>query len=157
MKPQSTINNDIKQLYERDFYVWTTVTIKQIRERNFDAVDWDNLLEELEDLGSEKKNELESRLLVIFEHLLKLAYWDEERDDNARGWRGTIREQRKRLARLLKKNPSLKPYLLEVFEECYTDARDITIDKTGLPPETFPVLPILTPEQALDETWLPRL
>jgi hypothetical protein len=111
----------------------------------------------LEDLGSQKKNELESRLMVLFEHILKLAYWDEERKDNARGWKGTIREQRKQLARLLKKNPSLKPYLTEVFQECYSDARDIAIDKTGLPPETLPIQPILTQEQALDENWLPEI
>ena len=145
----------LKKLYERDFYWWLNLTIQQIKERDFEAVDWENLLEELEDLGSASKNELESRLMVLFEHLLKLAYWQEEREYNARGWRGTIREQRKRLARLLKKNPSLKPYLLEVFEECYGDARDITSDKTGLPPETLPIKPIMTPEQALDENWLP--
>ena len=151
-----TTTNDlqIKKLYERDFYRWLNLTTKQIKERNFEAVDWENLLEELEDLGNARKNELESRLMVLFEHLLKLAYWQEEREYKARGWRGIIREQRKRLARLLKKNPSLKPYLLEVFEECYADARDITSDKTGLSLETLPIKPILTPEQALDENWL---
>ena len=144
-----------KQLYEQDFYLWVTTTIQKIRDRDFDSVDWENVLEELEDLGSERKNELESRLMVLFEHLLKLAYWDEEREYNERGWKGTIREQRKRLNRLLRKNPSLKPYLDEVFEEIYLDARDITIDKTGLSPDTFPVQPIVTVEQALDEAWLP--
>jgi hypothetical protein len=144
-----------KNIYDQDFYRWLTITIKQIRNQEFDSVDWDNLLEELEDLGQERKNELESRLMVLFEHILKLAYWNEERENNERGWRGTIREQRKRLARLLKKNPSLQPYFLEVFNECYSDARDITIDKTGLPPATFPSQPILTAEQALDENWLP--
>ena len=145
-----------KQLYEQDFYLWVTTTIQKIRDRDFDSVDWENVLEELEDLGSERKNELESRLMVLFEHLLKLAYWDEEREYNERGWKGTIREQRKRLNRLLRKNPSLKPYLDEVFEEIYLDTRDITIDKTGLSPDTFPVQPIVTVEKALDETWLPR-
>ena len=94
--------------------------------------------------------------MVLFEHLLKLAYWHEEREYNERGWKGTIREPRKRLNRLLRKNPSLKPYLDEVFEEIYLDARDITIDKTGLSPDTFPVQPIVTVEQALDEAWLPN-
>ena len=144
-----------KQLYEQDFYLWVTTTIEKIREHDFDSVDWENVLEELEDLGSERKNELESRLMVLFEHLLKLAYWHEEKESNERGWKGTIREQRKRLNRLLRKNPSLKPYLNEVFEEIYLDTRDITIDKTGLSPDTFPVQPIGTVEQALAETWLP--
>jgi hypothetical protein len=145
---------DSKQ-YEQDFYLWITTTIEKIRNRDFDSVEWENVLEELEDLGNERKNELESRLMVLFEHLLKLAYWNEERAYNERGWKGTIREQRKRLNRLLKKNPSLKPYLIEVFDEMYLDARDITIDKTGLPSDTFPVQSIVTVEQALDEAYLP--
>ena len=147
---------DTKKLYDRDFYLWITTTIEQIKQRDFNLVDWNNLLEELADLGQERKNELESRLMVLFEHLLKLTYWEQERDYNAPGWRGTIREQRKRLKRLLRKNPSLKPYLAEVFTECYTDARDITIDKTGLNPATFPVEPIINIEQALDENFLPE-
>jgi hypothetical protein len=145
---------DSKQ-YEQDFYLWITTTIEKIRNRDFDSVEWENVLEELEDLGNERKNELESRLMVLFEHLLKLAYWNEERAYNERGWKGTIREQRKRLNRLLKKNPSLKPYLIEVFDEMYLDARDITIDKTGLPSDTFPVQSIVTVKQALDEAYLP--
>ncbi|MBE9169183.1 DUF29 domain-containing protein [Pleurocapsales cyanobacterium LEGE 06147] len=146
---------DSKQLYEQDFYLWITTTIQKIRNRDFDSVEWENVLEELEDLRNERKNELESRLMILFEHLLKLAYWHEEIAYNERGWKGTIREQRKRLNRLLKKNPSLKPYLIEVFDEMYLDARDITIDKTGLPPDTFPIKPIVTVEQALDEAYLP--
>ena len=101
------------------------------------------------------ERELENRLIVLLEHILKLAYWESEREYNARGWRGTIVEQRKQIARLIRDNPSLKPYLTEVFESCYGDAHDIAITKTGLKGEIFPSQPLLTLEQALDENWLP--
>lgn len=155
MTVQLPNTQNIKNLYERDFYLWIQTTIQQICKRDFDSVDWENLLEELEDLGNEQKHKLESRLLVLFEHLLKLAYWETEREYNSRGWKGTILEQRKQLIKLLKKNPSLKPYLIKIFDECYQDARDITLVKTGLSPDIFPVQPIVTIEQALDESWLP--
>lgn len=144
-------------LYSQDFYLWLQTTIAQIRHQSFESVDWDHLLEELEDLGNEQKHKLESRLLVLLEHLLKLAYWSAEREYNARGWKGTIIEQRKQIKKLLKNNPSLKPYITEVFEETYQDARDIVIVKTELASDIFPLQPTFTLEQVLDESWLPNL
>jgi hypothetical protein len=156
VKTQFLTAKDPQKLYEKDFYEWIQTTIHQIRQQELNSVDWSNLLEELEGLGNEQKHKLDSRLLVLLEQLLKLAYWQQEKEYNQRGWKGTIIEQRKQLNRLLKKNPSLKPYFLEIFEECYQDARDIAIVKTGLASDSFPPTPILTPEQALDETWLPN-
>jgi Domain of unknown function DUF29 len=147
-------DNQLKALYSQDFYQWIQTTIQNIRNKELSSLDWENLLEELEDLGNEQKHQLESRLLALFEHLVKLTYWHQERNESSRGWKGTIIEQRKQLKKLLKRNPSLKPYLLEIFAEAYQDARDITIVKTGLEPEVFPLEVILTVEQALDENWL---
>ncbi len=149
-------NNDLEGLYNQDFYHWIQTTVKNIRNQNLNSLDWENLLVELEDLGNEQKHQLENRLIVLFEHLLKLAYWHQERDYNSRGWKGTIIEQRKQIKKLLKRNPSLKPYLLEIFVEAYQDARDIAIVKTELKAEIFPVEPNLTSDQTLDENWLPE-
>ena len=157
MKAQVLLANKLEKIYNEDFYQWIQITSQQIRKQDLESLDWVHLLDELEALGNEQKHQLESRLIVLFEHLIKLAYWQQEREYNRRGWQGTIIEQRKQLKRLLKKNPSLKPYFLEIFEECYQDARDIAIAKTGIEAENLPSTPILTPEQALDETWLPIL
>ncbi|MEH2295133.1 DUF29 domain-containing protein [Nostoc sp.] len=149
-------HNELNALYNQDFYQWVQTTIHNIRNRDLKSLDWENLLEELEGLGNEQKHQLESRLLVLLEHLLKLTYWYQERNYNIRGWQGTIIEQRKQIKKLLKRNPSLKPFFLEIFAETYQDARDITIVKTGLEPQIFPLESIVTPEQALDEKWLPE-
>ena len=157
MTAQVFLANKPEKIYDEDFYKWLQITIQQIHNQDLKSVDWNHLLEELQALGNEQKHQLESRLIVLFEHLIKIAYWEQEREYNQRGWQGTIIEQRKQLKRLLKKNPSLKPYFLEIFEECYQDARDIAIAKTGIAAGNLPLIPILTPEQALDETWLPTL
>lgn len=146
---------ELNTLYHQDLYQWIETTIHKIQHQNLDQLDWENLILELEDLGNSQKHELESRLLVLFEHLLKLAYWQQERDYNSRGWKGTIIEQRKQIKKLLKRNPSLKSFFLEIVAEIYQDARDITIVKTGLEPLIFPLEPFFTDEQALDENWLP--
>lgn len=148
--------NEIDSLYDKDFYWWVQTTVHNIRNQDLDSLDWLHLLEELEDLGNEQKHQLESRLLVLLEHLLRLTHWHQEREHNSRGWQGTVIERRKQIKKLLKRNPSLKPFLLEVFEETYQDARDITIVKTGLDPGNFPLEPVFTPEQVLDEHWLPE-
>ena len=35
-------------LYEQDFHKWLEVTLKQLRERDTENLDWDNLIEEIE-------------------------------------------------------------------------------------------------------------
>ncbi|OBQ36425.1 MAG: hypothetical protein AN487_13010 [Anabaena sp. CRKS33] len=145
------------QVHDLDFYQWVQTTIDNIQRGAIETIDWDYLVEELRDLGNEQKNQLESRLLVLYEHLLKLTYWWQERDYNQRGWRATILEQRKQLKRLLNRSPSLKPYFQEVAQEIYDDACQITSVKTGLNANLFPPSPIANIEQVLNEDWLPRV
>ena len=145
------------QVHDLDFYQWVQTTIDNIQRGAIETIDWDYLVEELRDLGNEQKNQLESRLLVLYEHLLKLTYWWQERDYNQRGWQATILEQRKQLKRLLNRSPSLKPYFQEVAQEIYDDACQITSVKTGLNGNLFPPSPIANIEQVLNEDWLPEL
>lgn len=143
--------------YEQDFYGWIQNTVSCIQEGTTNALDWAKLVEELQDLGNEQKNQLESRLLFLYEHLLKLTYWSQERDYNQRGWRAIILEQRKPLKRLLKRSPSLKPYFQEIAQEIYDDACQITSLKTDLALERFPQYPIANLEEILNEDWWPEL
>jgi Domain of unknown function DUF29 len=49
-------------LYEQDYYLWLETTIEKLREHQFQAVDLDNLIEELETLGRSEKKALRSYL-----------------------------------------------------------------------------------------------
>ncbi len=61
-------------LYEQDFYVWTEVQADLLRARRFDALDLENLIEEIEALGRAEKKEVLSHAAVIVEQMLKLQY-----------------------------------------------------------------------------------
>jgi hypothetical protein len=61
-----------QQLYETDDLQWLEETIALLKNRQFEALDLDNLIEELEDLGSEKKNAVVSLLDQVIRHLLLL-------------------------------------------------------------------------------------
>jgi hypothetical protein len=50
-----TTKNNLKDLYEIDDYLWIQETVKLLKEKQFNDLDLENLIEELEDLGNEKK------------------------------------------------------------------------------------------------------
>jgi hypothetical protein len=128
-----------EKLYDQDFCLWIETTIKQIEAQAFDKIDWDNIIEELDSLGKSDKRELKNRLVVLLEHLLKLAYWETEREYNQRNWKGTIREQRRQILLLLEDSPSLKLLLFESLPKCYSEARKIVLDKTNLSDNIIPL------------------
>ncbi len=142
-------------LYDQDYYLWLRTTINQLRAGQFSSVDLDNLLEELESMGRSQKRTVKSLLIRLFEHLLKLTYWDAERERNEGHWKGEIRTFRREIKDELKDSPSLKPYILEIFDECYQDARTEASDRSQLPIDIFPLIPIGSLEQILDENWFP--
>ena len=61
-------------LYETDFFEWTQIQARALHEHNIKALDWENLKEEIEDLGNEKLNAVNSFLKRLIEHRLKLDY-----------------------------------------------------------------------------------
>ncbi len=144
-----------KNLYDNDYNLWLEETVKQLQAKDFDAIDWENLIEEIASLGRSEKRRIESLLTRLFEHLLKLAYWEKERNYNQNHWKREIRNFRKQINKELKASPSLKNYLLKVFENCYQDSRELVADVSELPLNTFPSSPIGNAEQILDENWLP--
>ena len=62
-----------KELYEQDFYVWTEVQAELLRQRRFETLDLENLIEEVEGLGDAKKSAMLSAASVILEHLLNCS------------------------------------------------------------------------------------
>ncbi len=42
---------NLKELYEKDFYLWVQENLRLLKEKRYDLVDWENLLEEIKDLG----------------------------------------------------------------------------------------------------------
>ncbi|MFZ8786840.1 DUF29 family protein, partial [Thermocrinis sp.] len=45
------IPQSLKELYEKDFYLWVMENLKLLKNKEYDLVDWENLLEEIEDMG----------------------------------------------------------------------------------------------------------
>lgn len=141
----------LKALYEIDDYLWIDETVKLLKGRRFEELDLENLIEELEDLGSEKRHKVESLLEQIIRHLLLLEYWDDEYDRNYRHWQAEVVGFRNQLNDRMTTNFS--NYLEENLGKIYGKARKYVKVKSGL--DTFPQDCPYTLTQLLDEDWFP--
>ena len=136
----------------QDFYTWTQQQAKLLREGRFSELDLLPLVEEIEDMGNRYYDQLESRFELLFSHLLKWLYQPAYRGAS---WRLTIQEQRRKIPKLLRKNPGLKSSLTDILADAYEDARKSAADETGLPLSTFPTQCPWLSEQALDSEFWP--
>ena len=153
------------QLYERDFNVWRETIIKKIKQQDFNDIDWEHLLLELEDMGKSEKRSFVSNLTILIAHLLKLTVQADAPEMMKGSWYSSVTEHRFRVKKDLEENPSFKNYLHEVIFIAYADARKLAIKesknaKLGVrkPEETeYPLDFPFTLEQLLDEDFYGEL
>jgi hypothetical protein len=143
---------EYQTLYETDYLQWIEATVQKLRSQKYESVDWENLIEEIEDRGRSEHRSLESNLIVVLLHLLKWQYQPEYRSGS---WESSIIEHRRRIKKSLKESPSLKPYLETIFAEAYTEAVKQAKAETGLPLETFPSQCLYEILQVIDDEFLP--
>jgi hypothetical protein len=152
MLEQTLVSPPITTLYEQDFWLWTQTMAQALKSGNFSQLDLENLAEEVESLGRSDRRELQSRLTVLLMHLIKWQFQPEMRSGS---WKGTLREQRRRIRMVLKDSPSLKPFLADSIDDCYDNAREQAADETGLAVTTFPVSCPYAIEDVLNAEFLP--
>jgi hypothetical protein len=144
--------NDLKQLYDLDDAQWLEETVSLLKKHQFQQLDLDNLIEELEDLGREKKNAVASLLEQIIRHLLLLQYWTRESEYNAVHWQEEIYNFRTQLGRKITTN--LGNYLEKELNSIYQDALGFVKIKT-VNSIVFPRDCPYSLKQLLDRDWLP--
>jgi hypothetical protein len=98
----------VSELHDRDFFLWTqeqAAALRAVRKSNL-PLDWDNLAEEIESLGTSQRTELNSQVRRILRHLFKLEA--SPAADPRAGWRTTVRDARIEIEDLLEASPSLR-------------------------------------------------
>lgn len=148
------------RLYEQDFYAWTqdqAGTLRHLAETRPNLpVDFDHLIEEVEDLGRSLRHTVRSQLRRILEHCLKLR-WSPATEPR-HGWILGIGQARTEIEDLL--TPTLRQDLAQSLPGLYAQARRETMralllygesDAANALPDACP----WTLDELLAPDWLP--
>ncbi|MEM6614826.1 MAG: DUF29 family protein [Cyanobacteria bacterium P01_C01_bin.72] len=61
--------NNLKQLHKQDFNLWIETMAIAIKSQDVDAMDWDNFLKEIQDLGASQRRALKSYYYRLVENI----------------------------------------------------------------------------------------
>ena len=141
----------LEQLYEREYDRWLSETIELLKNRQFDRVDYEHLIEELAALRRSEKTAVKSLSLQIIIHLLIYQFWTTERERNSNHWAAEIITFRVQLEDKLTTN--LSKFLELELDNIYENARLIAEKKTGL--KNLPIISPYSLTQILEKQWFP--
>jgi hypothetical protein len=82
----------VQDLYVDDILAWSEQQAESLRRRAANSLDWENLAEEIEDVGRSQLRAVESHLIQALLHDMKVLAWPESRD--IPHWRAEARGQR---------------------------------------------------------------
>ena len=152
----------VSELYDRDFFLWTkeqAAALRAVKDSNL-PLDWGNLAEEIESLGTSQRTELNSQVRRILRHLFKLEA--SPATDPHAGWRTTVRDARTELEDLLETSPSLRREIDPVVKKQNTSAAKLAAydleDHGDLAEAVWARLEKggFTAEQVLGDWWFPE-
>lgn len=129
------LRNDLTELYEKDFILWSEKTAQLLRERAFNEVDWEHLIDEVEGLARSDRRALRSQMTRVLMHMLKWHYQSEKR---SKSWQNSIFDGRQEIKYLIEDSPSLKPLLEKTMVDCYRSAVTKACEETGMKRDSFP-------------------
>src|SRR5487761_1333219 len=138
--------------YEADFIAWLEDQAQHARRGEFDALDLENIAEELEGMARSDRREMRNRLTVLLTQLLKCLVRPGRR---SACWLGTLAEQRDGIAALLEDSQSLRAYPAQILDRCYPSARRKAADQMRLSERAFPERCPFAIGDVLDPRWLP--
>ncbi|MGA7954516.1 MAG: DUF29 domain-containing protein [Gloeobacterales cyanobacterium] len=138
--------------YDTDLLAWANHTAHLLREQRWEEVDWEHLIEEVEDLGKSERSAIGSQMERVMLHLLKWEYQSQRRSDS---WLDSINDGRSQIRRKLEDSPSLKNYPDQILDKEYGRACREAARQIGLDIATFPVTCPYSTDQVLSD-WLPE-
>jgi hypothetical protein len=90
--PRRSIMAETETLYDDDILLWSEQQAELLRRRAANALDWDNLAEEIGDVGLSQLRAVEAHLILALLHDLKAEAWPLARD--VEHWRAEARGHR---------------------------------------------------------------
>lgn len=157
MKNTSAVQHERSVRVDEDFHAWLIEQASLLRRKQHQALDWQNIAQELEDMAGAERRELRRRMATLFEHFLKMQYQPEKQRE--RGRRSTLAKTRTAIEILLEQSPGLKDQLNELVAKAYADGcrfagTDLGLSRTEWE-KTFPPASPWSVKQLLDQDFFP--
>ena len=149
---QSSPTGPNTSLYDQDLSAWAAHNAQLLRNGQFNELDIEHLIEELDDMGKSEKRGIYSHQKVLLMHLLK---WKTQPAMRSTSWAGTIRTQRREIASLLRQSPSLRPKLAPEFATNYAETAVDASSDMGISRDQLPRDCRFNLDQTLDREFLP--
>jgi hypothetical protein len=125
----ATADLKAQELYDSDEHAWIEQQVALLRSGDLDRLDRGHLIEVLTDMAKRDRRELQSRLVVLYSHVLKYLVQPEK---ISASWRRTILEQQRAIRAILDDHPSLAEQADEIVRKIYPDAHKQAVVETGL-------------------------
>lgn len=110
-----------QRLYEEDAWSWAQEQAEALRQRDVAAIDWDNVIEEIETLGRSEEHAWTSHCTNVISHLLKIEHSGRVRD--LRHWRDEVEGWREQMYDGLDENPGMKGKLEALLAKAWRRGR----------------------------------
>jgi hypothetical protein len=117
-----------KNNIDTEYDSWLLEQAQLLRQRDFEHLDIENLVEELEALVRGEKSSVEQFAYLIMLHLLLIDYWHEQSEWNRNHWEAEITGFRLQLNNKLTTN--LRNHLAERLDFLYSKAYQVAVKKT---------------------------
>ena len=136
--------------YDTDYYQWIQETVYALKDKKFNVIDWDNLVEEIDNMGKSERRALLSLLTRLLEHLLKLSYWETEKKRCGNHWAAEIVNFRSQIETRLEDSPSLRRELPAMYDRALSVAIK-SVSKLFILPKDASI----SLKNALNSDWFP--
>lgn len=133
----ATVETRAQRLYFDDVWTWSREQAAALRRRDFGAIDWSNVIEEVEDVGNRHSDAWTSYCRNVISHLLKIHH--SPRGTELNHWRKEVEDWRQEMHSKLRHHQGMKGKLGEMLAEAWEGGRKDGVKK-------------LT-EQARPESW----
>jgi hypothetical protein len=138
------------ELYDRDALAWSEhqadLLRKVARGQRVNGVDWEHVVDEIEDVGLSELNAVQSHLRQVLVYLLKVHGWPDHA--SARHWRAEIAAFQAEAAQRFA--PSMRQRI--DLDQLYARAlKQLRVADYGRPPLPWPTDCLLTVDQLLDD------
>ena len=124
---QQTRERDLEQLYRQDPYSWARAQAEALRRRDPEAIDWEHVTDEIEDLAREAEGRLKRHYRTVIQHVLELQYGEGCDTGRVVEWETAGGNARMEIELLLQDCPGLKAERHRLFQEAWELGREKAI------------------------------